>query len=180
MLLKNIFIIFFFLGFLSCIDLYGQEKKQSLFDLGAFIDNQINFLKDKNLKVSKSVIYNGKEETNKVTITDWVKELTLFKNCNINKPSLIDSYNISKFGNNIIYQAKNKSLKAQKIVLVRTNTNNLESINISYQEDNLLFSLKRELALKIVNQQLKSYSVSSEEKVVFLSPEVTSVSSKIL
>ncbi|MCF0072025.1 hypothetical protein LZD49_16215 [Dyadobacter sp. CY261] len=90
---------FLFLFLISCApEGSSDDGPKAYFDLKGFIQNQIVYLNDKRPEVNKTAVLGGKHEASKTRDIDWKKELELFVQADINKPSYRQSYEIVQNG----------------------------------------------------------------------------------
>jgi len=125
------------LGIASC-------KRDSNADTGKFFDIKGYFKADsarltkENPQITKTVTHNKIPETQKVHISNWGTELSLFIESDINKPAWRNSYDVSTAENIISYTAKDSTLKTQRIVIKMEN-NKVKWITIFNQTKNILY-----------------------------------------
>ncbi len=157
LLLTSSFILL--LGIASC-----KKGSNAAADTKAFFDIKGYFVADsarltkENPLVTKTVLHNKVSEIQKVHISDWGTELSLFIQSDINRPAWKDSYDVSTTDNIIRYTAKDPSLKTQKVLLKMENgklkwiliVNHTKNVlyenteNLSYFADSLYVIAKKQ------------------------------------
>ncbi len=92
------------LTYLGCVALWAcdvpkptQNKITQFFDIAQFTQQQINILiarqrAQPDWRVHKTIHHNSQTESHELAIKDWNKELALFQQTNLNKPTLLDAY----------------------------------------------------------------------------------------
>lgn len=115
-LIKAALLLFLISGCFSDAE-EDQKNVNYFFDLKSYFSNTAKNLAKTNPLILKSVSKNEASETKKIKIKDWQQELALFIDADINKPAWKDRYVKDSTAIKIIYTAKEKDLKTQKIVI---------------------------------------------------------------
>ena len=167
-LLKKIswltFILFLFF-FASCEVENTNVQHQSFFDINDFLEKEIAQLSE--LKsIKKKVEINGEIDEQIVKEFDLEKDLTIFRNANINKIAWLDKYDVDSTMNNggqlieLKYQATNPKLKTREFTISYSGKN-VKSIFIKNISGNQVSDLQQNLRY----DSMKGYSVESNQKV---------------
>jgi hypothetical protein len=90
------------------------------FDIKGYFRADSARLSKLNPSINKTVAHNNDTETQKMQIPNWGTELSLFSESDINKPAWRDSYKVQVSENNIIYLAKDSSLRTRRIIINKT------------------------------------------------------------
>jgi len=142
-----------------------DNSLKPFFDITDFLENEIQSLE--NLKsVKKKVSVNENIDEQVLTEFDLEKDLTIFKNSNINKVTWLNKYEVDSVFNTINqleslkYLAKEKKLKTQEMVIQFENEK-VKSILIKNNSSSFVSS---------VDQQLnyfskKGYSIENNQNV---------------
>lgn len=172
--MKNYFLLLLLFIFYGCVPTSAtKEVDKKYFDLIQFTDNLVKELAMQKPQVQKKIFLDG--ETDNVTsdTLNWEKELALFKEADINSPSLRDSYEIDedKLRNTLTYTAKESKLKVKEIKLIfdeqsQANKVSIKQVKIFFSEDNQLYEVQRDLAMELKNSQLLAYSIKGFQKVI--------------
>lgn len=134
------------LGIASCKrDSNAAADTKAFFDIKGFFEADSARLTKENPLVTKTVIHNKVSETQKVHISDWGTELSLFIQSDINKPAWRDSYEVSTSDNITRYKAKDPSLKTQ-VVLLKMENGKLKWIMIANHTKNILYENSEKLS----------------------------------
>ncbi len=151
----------------------SKEREKRYFDLALFVQKQIDKLSNQPLSVQKEIYLEGKKQEILTDSINWAKELSLFKEADINSPALANSYEVKedKQARTLSYVAKEDKQKVREIQLVLGGDGRLESINIKevkivYAENNQLYEIHRRMSMKIKDEQLYAYSIQGFQKVV--------------
>ena len=89
----------------------GQNRElTAYFDLSKLLIDQMLLLKSENPLIQKTVILDGKTEKKELHLDSlgWLRELDIFIEANINKPSLVNAFEMEASQNQIIYSRKKK------------------------------------------------------------------------
>ena len=108
------------------------------FDLKKYFTAEAVRLTKRHPHIYKSVNYNNKPENKLILIKNWKRELGLFIESDINKPSWKDSYRISTKHDSIIYTAADTTLRTRNILIVLKN-NKVNAVQINNLTKNLLY-----------------------------------------
>ena len=181
------------LTFFSCTSRGKKEKSTVFYDINGLVDEQIKLLSITSPSVSKQAIINGNNELNNIEPEDstaWARELIIFKSVDINRPTLLDSYDVSSSpgpGTSTIsctskYPEKTEierltieldtHQKPVKIKAILNNQNELfrsaKTLQLTFKDFNgqkLISSYKIEGWQKMVSKDCTSYSIDS--KILF-------------
>jgi hypothetical protein len=94
-----------------------EVKNNTGFDLAGYFKKDAARLKKLNRPVIKTVKHNGVSETKTVHIADWEQEFGFFIEADINKPALVNSYNIITGDSLLMYKAKERNMKVQELIM---------------------------------------------------------------
>lgn len=158
--------------FTSCEVENVKSSHQSFFDINDFLEQEITQLSD--LKsIRKKVEINEKVDEQILNKFDLEKDLTIFRNSNINKIAWLDKYDVDSTMSNsgqltqLKYQATNSKLKTRELIVSYSN-GKVNTILIKNASGNQVSDLAQTLKYK----SMKGYSVESNQKVT-LSDEQT-------
>lgn len=150
------------------------------FDLEAFFDEEAAFLNKKGMQVHKVIQHNQQQEEQTAAVTDWNKELRLFKNSNINKASWRDKYQVdsTNMGNGLTllqYKALDKTLVTQMIDIKKAN-NSIHSIVIVNNNNNAIYESQQYLTYF----PQKSYSIKQTQDVALFDKDEYHIQAKYI
>ena len=84
-------------GLLACDNVAKPTTQPAVYyDVASFVKAQIDLLTKEKLTVSKAMVIKGQRQTKMTTDVNWVRELELFTQADINKPAFRGSYAISR------------------------------------------------------------------------------------
>jgi hypothetical protein len=167
-ILKSKFWLLLLLGFIfnSCETKQAKKESRGYFDLKSFIESQAEKLTSEKIKLKKFVTKTGKTEEKLFEQVNWEEELKPFAECDINKPSLKNSYSIDSSLERgilcIIYSAKESSTKIRKVNICLEH-DSITLINIEKKTDNLYYGYSTSLNYF----PLKGYSITTSQKITF-------------
>ncbi|GAB4187597.1 MAG: hypothetical protein OHK0057_24050 [Thermoflexibacter sp.] len=152
----------------------SKENEKRYFDLASFVQEQVDKLSNQSLLVEKKIYLDGKQQEIFSDSINWAKELALFREADLNSPSLVGSYDIKedKQARTLSYLAKEDRLRVREIQLVLGGDGSIENINIEevkivYAENNQLYEISRKMSMKVKNEQLHAYTIQGFQKVIF-------------
>lgn len=154
----------------------GNESKQSeeaiYFPLKDYIEVKAQDL-DSTLVVKEITINGEKERMEKIMGTaDWIKELELFTQADINRPSLAKSYETKRSEEYLIHELKpGEKAKIQKIV-VRYEDGIIKELSFHAKSENPFYKSETRGAIfnRSTTGNLDHYVLDSYQKVVFMKP----------
>ncbi|MFK7770586.1 MAG: hypothetical protein AB8F94_00550 [Saprospiraceae bacterium] len=157
--------IIFTLFFASCEVENPNVQHQSFFDINNFLKKEMTQL-SKVKSIKKKVEINGEMNEQVLKKFDLEKDLTIFRNSNINKIAWLDKYEVDSTTNNsgqlieLKYQATDTKLKTQELTISYVDEK-VNSIFIKNISGNQVSDLQQNLYY----YSMKGYSVESNQKV---------------
>ena len=161
-----------------CLFSCNNPKQTTLppyFSLPDYMNSQIKILAANKTGAVKTISVNGKKEVHKFDILDWKEELQSFIDADINKPSwrgnfMVDTaYTVDKADTEklITYSTEEPGIRTKKLVLnFDIHTKNITEVEAYNLTDNVLYHFEQQLFYF----PMKSYFISTTEKVVLLNP----------
>ena len=164
-----IFIAIF--GLFSCVgEISNAIEKDPYFDLKGFVEENIQ--KVDSVEVAKiSQIQEEEKEVNVVySIKDWEEEFSIFKEADINKASMLQSYKTTTSDNLFTHEAPPNSKEKVKFVKVTYEEGAVSSVSIKIEDDNLFYSTTTLAAIYIDKDTklIDHYSIETTQKIWFL------------
>jgi hypothetical protein len=174
---------FFFLGIawvlVSC-NKTNQVYDKPYVDFDSLINSHITSLVQAKSSLTKSVVLDGKSDQSTITLDSAIvaHELDVFRQLDfINKPLYRNGYEVidgeKDTRSNLTtrkYQSKNPSPIPIVIFYYQNNFSNIKKIESVYQEDNTLYSTRRELLLEFDDasgtQMLSRYALKGIQKMI--------------
>lgn len=151
--------------FASCEIENVKSSHQSFFDINDFLEQEIAQLSE--LKsIKKKVEINGKIDEQVLETFDLEKDLTIFRNSNINKIAWLDKYEVDSTMNKsgqlteLKYHATDSKLKTRELTVSYSN-GKVNTILIKNASGNQV----SDLAQTLQYYSMKGYSVESNQKV---------------
>jgi len=167
-----------------------QKKISTYFDIEGLIDKQVKLLDSISPSLYKEAIINGQNETETFAPADsaaWAKELTIFKTADINKPTLVDRYNVRKStdGKFVRYVSKTpESTEVDSISLQLDKAGVPIIIKAYLSKKNTLFKSAKDLELTFTDHLgknlISSFSASGWQKMASKDSTVFSFNAKII
>jgi hypothetical protein len=157
--------ILFALFFASCEVENPEVQHQSFFDINDFLKKEMTQLSTVK-SIKKKVAINGEIDEQILEEFDLEKDLTIFRNCNINKVAWLDKYEVDSTMNNagllieLKYQATDSKLKTREFTISYAGEK-VNSIFIKNTSGNQVSDLQQNLRY----DSMKGYSVESNQKV---------------
>lgn len=171
--------LFFFL--VACTKASTDERTTKYYDTKSFVERTIKELNQSKPQVEKTWIYQTKEETKSINDIDWDKELKSFIDADINKSSFVTSYDSAKSENSVRYFLKTaENLPVKEIYIVFDSSGNPTEISSKEKSENYYFKTASEIQLNLKEGKLAEYNIKSVQKLLWFSPDTTSVLGKIL
>jgi len=115
-MIKNLALVFLALSLAACQQKEISKKQIEYVDLRGYFNAEANRLNAQKLTFTKTVCINRKKESKLLNKSiDWEKELSVFKEADINKPAFKGMYHIGRMPNKTVYTALNKKNLVQRI-----------------------------------------------------------------
>jgi hypothetical protein len=168
-------LIFFLLGFSACnVGGSNGEKLEVLpyFDLKGYMNEAIKGLEQ--AKVTKISRIEGVDTTVVVTLTEeqWRDELDIFIEADINKTSLVSSYDTKVKNEFLIHDLLPNAKGDVKNITVSIIDDEVHLIKVKITKENIFYSsvTKAELYISNVTKKLDHYTIEATQKIWFLKP----------
>ena len=128
------------LSLAACQQKEISNKQIEYVDLQGFFSAEANRLNGQKPTFTKTVCINGKKESKVLNNTiDWEKELSVFKEADINKPAFKGMYQISMLPNKTIYTTLSKNASVKRIEIDFGNTKKPVGIRIFQLTKNMIY-----------------------------------------
>ena len=146
-----------------------ENMEKPFFDVKGFFESEI--AESKLTKIEKTVRINGKSETQTLTDFDLEKELSMFVNSDINKPSLFDKYNTFETEYSTTYKTTDTDLAVQRIKIFKDDNGEFLKILINRKADTQIYTSDKALtyepnvgfsienAQKVLLSEMKDYEI---------------------
>nr|WP_295929197.1 hypothetical protein [uncultured Dyadobacter sp.] len=180
-------LVLLFLSLTSC----GREEAQDdgpkvYYDLKGFIENQIIYLNDKKPEISKTARLGGKSEVSTTREVDWKKELELFVQADLNKPSYRQSYDIAR-SDSMRYEYKVRANVNLPVRYLKIETDSVLKqplyIEALIHTSNKIYDSEKKIVMWLGKKdnllQVNSYEVDGYQKLVLMDKKVFSIRTKI-
>jgi hypothetical protein len=164
--------------FLALITFSCQQKEeystQKYFDIKGLFTNQIIVLSGEKPVFVKNVEINSEKETKEFASIDWKKELDPFVMMDINKPAYAKSYEKIETDSTLKYLLKKGEKLPISSVSIKKNRNvdQISFIEITSNEENMLYGWKKTLIAEFEKGILKKYNISGKQKIMIFDEEV--------
>ncbi len=167
-------------------DVDDKNEVKTYYDLKGFIENQIVYLNDKKPMVNKTAGLGGQHVTNHLKDIDWKKELELFVQADLNKPSYRQSYNIDrKDSSTYEYRIKpNVELPVRYLkIVVDSAVHQPVYVKALFQSANKIYKSEKTIELTRIQTdnvwELSSYEVHGYQKLIFMDRKDFDIVAKI-
>ncbi|WP_192347577.1 hypothetical protein [Algoriphagus sp. Y33] len=160
-----------FFGLFSCEDkTTNTQEKQPYFDLKGFIAMKIQEI-DSMEVIKVSQVQGVENQTNVIySIQDWEEEFGLFTAADINKSSLLQSYQTESSTDSLTHTLYPKSEGKVKYIKILYSNDEVSSVSIKVAEENLFYTSTTlaELYMDSVSNVVDHYSIETTQKIWFL------------
>ncbi|MCE7056314.1 hypothetical protein LZF95_16650 [Algoriphagus sp. AGSA1] len=158
-------------GFFSCAEKStGTIETTPYFDLKGFIEKKVQEVDS--LEVLKRSEIQGEENQVRLiySIQDWTEEFSIFKDADINKASMLQSYGTTKSDDLLAHELLPKAKGKLKYLKISYYNGEVSGVSIKIAEDNLFYSATTlaEINLNAVTHLIESYSIQTSQKIWFL------------
>ena len=176
-----------FLSLVSCRPEEARDDAPKVYyDLKGFIENQIVYLNEKKPEVSKTALLGSKREVSKTREVDWKKELELFIQADINKPSYRQSYEMVQNGP-LHYEYRLKPGNDLPVSYLKIDTDSVLKqplrVEAMIRASNKVYHSEKKLVLNAVKRdnllEVNSYEVDGYQKLIFVEKKVFRIHGQI-
>ena len=166
---------FLVLGLAACQQKEISNKQLEYVDLQGFFSAEASRLNAQKPTLTKMVCINGKTESKVLNKSiDWEKELSVFKEADINKPAFKGMYQISTLPNKTIYNSNSKNASVKRIEIDFGNTKKPIGIRIFQLTKNMIYQSTDTLSY----YPDSVYSIHKKQVVRVLGTTVYSINGK--
>jgi hypothetical protein len=139
-MIKNLALVFLALSIAACQQKEISKKQLEYVDLQGFFSAEASRLNARKPTFTKTVGINGKNESKVLSKSiDWDKELSVFKEADINKPAFKGTYKITKLANKTIYTSNSKNTPVKRIEVEWSDTRKHKGIRIFQLTKNMIY-----------------------------------------
>lgn len=187
-LIRYLSIAFLCFAITSCQDESGTGKEdvKLYFDLKGFIGNQVIYLNDKKPEITKTAALGKRKEVLKSRNVDWKKELELFVQADLNKPSYRQSYEVIRpDSSHYEYRLKANADLPVKYLKITIDTTLKQPVYVEalLVARNKIYSSEKKIKLQSVRKdnllEIGSYSIEGYQKLVFMETKPFTIAGKI-
>jgi hypothetical protein len=180
---KFFFFLYLIISLFACNVPTIQESNRiqtTFFDLKGFFIEEAKYLKEQGVKIQKTIQHNQTKETQTTLPKDWEKELLLFSESDINKPSWKDKYVLDSTdrGNGLTllhYKAIDEKLSIQ-VLDVELKEGLVHSILIVKKISNQVYESQQHLTYI----PKKSYSIKKSQDVTLFDKDDYTIEAKYI
>lgn len=152
-----------------------DDAPKSYYDLKGFIENQIVYLSENKPEVSKTAILGSNREVSVTREMDWKKELELFVQADINKPSYRQSYEMIRNGP-LHYEYRLKPGNDLPVAYLKIDTDSVLKqplhVEALIRTKNKIYNSEKKLVLNAQKRnnllEITSYEVNGYQKLIFV------------
>jgi hypothetical protein len=180
-------LVLFAAALMSCENSEDMGKDEKYYyDLKGFINNQIIVLNEKKPEVSKELIMDDLKEVSTSKDVDWKKELELFIQADLNKPSYQKSYTVVR-ADSLSYDyilKPNEDMPVRRLnIRLDEATHQPVAVKALLKSENKIYTSEKTISLTCVKREnlleVSSYSVVGYQKLALMKRKSFSVSGKI-
>jgi hypothetical protein len=153
-------LIFISLLLVGCTESSNENTPKYYYDLAGFINQQISQLTASKPLTQKNLLIGDKTETIQTKDIDWMKELELFLQADLNKQSYQLSYDKDSTQNTVVYQLKKgEKLPVKTLKIEFDEEKSPKHIEALMQVENYLYKSEKHILMDLEKKQLKSYQI---------------------
>lgn len=139
----------------------NKKLDKPFFDIITYLDDEIE--KSQLTQIEKTVQINGESETKVLKDFDLKKELSMFYDSDINKPSLFDKYNTFETEHSITYKTEDEELSVQRIKIFKGENGDFQKLLINRKAAKQIYSSDKVLTY----ESNIGFSIQNTQKVKF-------------
>ncbi|HET8860604.1 hypothetical protein [Marivirga sp.] len=179
-----------FISFLACETAVREKPINEYYDVDALINRQSKLLSELQPKIIKSIMVDGKQETDTMQFDSlgWKNELEVFKLADINKPTLYDAYEATEeqTSNGKIwrYTTEKPSLGIEYLYVYFDKDSAVTKLEARYHENNALYVSERNFEINFKKSDdlsvLESYKIFGRQKMAMKDKVTFSIESEVV
>ena len=139
----------------------NKKLDKPFFDIITYLDDEIE--KSQLTQIEKTVQINGESETKVLKDFDLKKELSMFYDSDINKPSLFDKYNTFETEHSITFKTEDEELSVQRIKIFKGENGDFQKLLINRKAAKQIYSSDKVLTY----ESNIGFSIQNTQKVKF-------------
>ncbi|MHA7130442.1 hypothetical protein [Algoriphagus namhaensis] len=171
------------LGLFGCGSDFGVKDPEMevlpYFDLKGFVEKELQELPD-SIRVVKASQINGQEEINTVMISreDLGKELALFKEADINKPSFVSAFTTEVEGRYLIHELKENEKAKLKKMRITYGEDQVLAVELEMSEESIFYTSTTSAALYFSANgfNLDHYFIETTQQIRWMDPNKLRIS----
>lgn len=176
---------FFLASFIlfSCVDESSSSlEKSSYFDLKGFIATHIQEIDSVEVIKDSEIQGEAKQATVIYSAKDWEDEFSLFKEADINKSSLVQSYETTSTDEMLSHKLLPNGRNKVKYITVTYSEGQVSSVSIKIADDNLFYSSTTlgEIYMNKFTNLIDRYVIETSQKIWFLDRNDMKIEGKII
>ncbi len=162
-------------------------EQKAYFDVEAFVQGQIDWLEQSRPEVRKEMSMDGEKEVLQTQEIDWNDELDLFRQADLNKPALRDSYTLTRPDSLTewyrVKPGENLPVTYLKVGF-EPETHAVRYLEAAFATDNRLYRSQKKIRLecRLENREsrLKTYELEGFQKLAISAEKPFSIHATIL
>lgn len=173
-------LILLFIALISACGVEQKREARSLFDSKTYFGKEIERLEKQKVNIEKRVRID--EDTQRITLdtVDWEAELALFLRSNINKPALVDEYEVDSLHEDgqlkaVHYRTTKEGLKTRTLSLYFEG-DTIQRIEIFNKTENTVYGAEQYLRY----EPSIGYEMRDTQRVQIVGANVFSVEAEFL
>ena len=123
----------------------ATRSAEPYFSLAEYFNSEAVRLQEANPEIDKTVSKNGQQESKRINVADWQKELALFIDADINKPAWQHSYRIDSTATSVTYTSTDPKLRTTAIHVEKSEDGAITHIRVVNQVANMLYQTDEQL-----------------------------------
>lgn len=163
-----------------------DDAPKVYYDLKGFVENQITYLNDKKPEVRKTAVLGPNREVSKSRSVDWKKELELFVQADINKPSYRQAYEMVHNGPlRFEYRLKPGNDLPVSYLIIETDSVLKQPLRVEalLRAENKIYKSEKKIVLECAKRDnligISAYDVAGYQKLIFVEKKVFSIHGEI-
>jgi hypothetical protein len=152
----------------ACSDLRPDMNISTYYDIDSLVTAQVEVFDAEQPTLSKWAKIDEKKEEQTLTFDSagWSRELTFFRQLNINEPSLVGGYSIDSTQNQVTYtpdEGLNTRVKSLSIFYEEGLPIRVEGL---IYEQNEIYTTEKDIEVVLENSKIKQYSLKGYQKII--------------
>lgn len=152
----------------GCSDLRPEMNISTYFDVDSLVNRQVKTFDriQPTLEKSAKIDDRSERQTLRYDSSGWARELTFFRQLNINEPSLVGGYTIDSTDNVVTYTPDEDLSTRVRTLSIHYSDHRLEKITGLIFEENEIYATEKDIEVNFEDGLISKYRLRGFQKII--------------